>query len=92
MTGIFKKDSYVFGSIIGIVTIAISLLLIYLTMSSLGKSDIETYFKIYLLAIIPNVLLFRYYLKVLVFEKTGKAILFVSFILLFAYFYYQFKH
>lgn len=91
MIGMFKKDNYVFGSILGVILITISLLLIYVVMLSLGKSDIFQYYKIYLLTLIPNILLMRYYLKVLNYEKTGKALLFVSFILFFAYFYFQFK-
>ncbi len=91
MTGIFKKDSYLFGSILGLGLLGISLFIIYLIMLSVGISDINEYYKIYLLSVIPNILLMRYYLKVLVFEKTGKALLFVTFILFIAYFYYQFR-
>jgi hypothetical protein len=91
MNGVFKKDSYLFGSILGIGLLIVSLLLIYVIMISIGKSDINQYFKIYLLSVIPNILVMRYYLKVLAFEKTGKAVLFVTFILFIAYFYYQLK-
>lgn len=91
MNGVFKKDSYFFGSILGIGLLIVSLLLIYVIMISIGKSDINQYFKIYLLSVIPNILVMRYYLKVLAFEKTGKAVLFVTFILFIAYFYYQLR-
>ncbi len=91
MIGMFKKDNYLFGSILGVILITVSLSIIYLIMLTLGKSDIFQYYKIYLLALIPNILLMRYYLKVFNYEKTGKALLFVTFILFIAYFYFQFK-
>lgn len=91
MTGMFKKDSYVFGSLLGLGLLIISLVLIYSIMFSIGKTDILMYHKIYLLGIIPNIILMRYYIKVLAYEKTGRALLFVSFILIIAYFYFQLK-
>ncbi len=87
----FKKDAYLFGSLLGLALMILSLLLIYLIMVLIGKADFELYYKPYLLAIIPNILLMRYYFKDLSMEKTAKAILFVSFILLVVYFYLQFK-
>ena len=91
MTGMFKKDSYVFGSLLGLGLLIISLILIYSIMFSIGKADILQYHKVYLLATIPNILVMRYYIKVLAFEKTARAVLFVTFILFIAYFYYQLK-
>lgn len=91
MIGLFKKDNYLFGSIVGVIVATVTLLIIYLAISLFGNGDIVQYHKFFLLAVIPNTLLFRYYLKVLSFEKTGKAILFVTFIIIIAYFLYQFK-
>ena len=91
MIGRFKKDDYVLGSIIGIVFPVISAFIIFIILQLFGYTDIEQYIKIYLLSIVINILLMRYYLQTLKCEKTGKAILFVTFILLIAFFIYFFK-
>ncbi len=90
MIGLFKKDDYILGSIIGAVCPVISAFIIYITLQLLNN-DVEQYFKVFLLSIVINILLIRYYFKVLKYEKTGRAILFVTFILLIAFFLYYFK-
>ncbi len=90
MIGLFKKDDYIFGAIIGVVFPVISAFIIYITLQLLN-SDVEQYIKVFLLSIVINILLIRYYLQTLKYEKTGKAILFVTFILLIAFFIYYFK-
>lgn len=91
MIGRFKKDDYVLGAIIGIVLPVISAFIIFIILQIFGYNDIEQYLKIYLLSVVINILLMRYYLQTLKFEKTGKAILFITFILLIAFFLYYFK-
>jgi len=91
MIGRFKKDDYVLGAIIGIVFPVISAFIIFIVLQLFGYNDIEQYIKIYLLSVVINILLMRYYLQTLKFEKTGKAILIVTFILLIAFFLYYFK-
>jgi hypothetical protein len=91
MTGRFKKDNNIFGSILGICTIIISFLIIYITTQVFGFDDTLLRKKLFLLCIIPNIFLIRYYFKVLYFEKTGKSILFISFLFLVAFMIYFFK-
>lgn len=91
MIGIFKKDDYAVGSIIGIVLPIVSALIIFITLQLFEYNDIEQYFKFFLLSIVINILLIRYYLITLKYEKTGKAILFVTFMVLIAFFIYFFK-
>ena len=91
MIGIFKKDNYIVGSIIGIAIPIISALIIFITLQLFGYNDIEQYIKFFLLSVVINILLIRYYLVALKFEKTGKSLLFVTFILLIAFFIYFFK-
>lgn len=91
MTGRFKKDSNLFGSILGITTIVISFLLVFITVQFIEFDNTIMRTKLFLLCIIPNIFLIRYYLKVLYFEKTGKSILFISFLYLMAFFIYYFK-
>lgn len=91
MIGRFKKDDYVLGSIIGIVFPVISAFVIYIILQILGYTDIQQYIKIYLLSVVINIFLMRYYLQTLKYEKTGKAILFITFVFLIAFFIYFFK-
>ncbi len=91
MIGQFKKDNYVVGSMIGLLLPLLSALIIYVVLHFLGYADFVEYFKVYLLSIVINIFLIRYYMINLNFEKTARAILFVTFIYLIAFFVYYFK-
>jgi hypothetical protein len=91
MTGLFKKDNYLLGSMIGILLPLISAVIIFIVLQLLGNLDINQNIKIYLLSIVLNILLIRYYFINLKFEKTAKALIFVTFIVLIAFFIYYFK-
>lgn len=91
MIGQFKKDNYILGSIIGLLLPMLSALIIYVVLRFLGYADFTEYIKVYLLSIVINIFLIRYYMINLNFEKTARAILFVTFIYLIAFFVYYFK-
>lgn len=91
MIGQFKKDDYLIGALIGIAFPAISAFIIFIILYLSGFENNIISVKIYLLALVINILLVRYYFIALNFEKTARAILFVTFILLIAFFIYYFK-
>jgi len=91
MTGRYKKNDYIFGTAIGILFPIISALIIFLILQFFAQNNIENYTKIFLLSVVINILLLRYYFITLKYEKTAKAILLVTFILLIAFFLYYFK-
>jgi hypothetical protein len=91
MTGQFKKDNSIFGALLGTATIAISFLLIFTTIQLVKFDNEILQKKLFLMCVIPNIFLVRYYLKVLFYEKTGKSILFVSFVFLIVFMIYFFK-
>ena len=91
MTGRFKKDSNIFGALLGVMTIVITFIVVFAVNYIFKFEDEILQKKLFLLCIIPNVFLIRYYFKVLFFEKTGKSILFISFAFLVAFMIYFFK-
>ena len=91
MTGRFKKDSNIFGALLGVMTIVITFIVVFAVNYIFKFEDEILQKKLFLLCIIPNVFLIRYYFKVLFFEKTGKSILFISFAFLVAFTIYFFK-
>ncbi len=91
MTGLFKKDDYLFGAVIGIVFPMISVCIIFIVLQLIGFKDVDQYIKYYLFSVVINILLIRYYLLNLKYEKTGKGMLLVTFVVLIAFFIYYFK-
>jgi len=91
MIGLFKKDNYLFGSMIGIIFPIISAVIIFIVLQLIGFNDVEQYIKFYLLSVVINILLIRYYLIALKFEKTGKAMLLVTFGVLIVFFIFYFR-
>jgi hypothetical protein len=83
----FKKDSFVFGIILGILApflfyIVLHLLFYFIdTLFNTGKILQESNFQF--LSLIANIFLIRVYFKNLKFEKTGKGLLIVTFAFIF---------
>jgi hypothetical protein len=80
-----KKDSYLLGTIMSIVIPVATWAIIHFTNKSLrnhvsGRSYL-TEFMVEILALVPNVLLLRYYLINLKADKTGRAIVAVTFVI-----------
>jgi len=84
-----KKDSYVWGAIMGVILPLILFLIVSLisSQSSNGTTPWLENQKLLMLSLIPNIILIRYYLVSLKADKTGRALLFsTSVILVFALF------
>jgi hypothetical protein len=84
-----KKDSYVWGAIMGVILPLILFLLVSFIsgQSSSGTTPWLENQKLLMLSLIPNIILIRYYLVSLKADKTGRALLFsTSVILVFALF------
>ena len=86
---IFYKDSLLLGIVLGIALPLILFGILY-TISTLfapsGKDYLIKLPKLILLSIIPNLLTLRFYLKDLKFDRTGRGILLVTFVLAIGYF------
>ena len=86
----YKKDSHVFGGLIGLfVPIVVYLILISVSflLKSIFSTDISDYHdEMRLLGIAANLIFMRYYFVKLKFELTGRAILLVTFIYVIVYF------
>ncbi|HSV88788.1 MAG TPA: hypothetical protein VLH61_09110 [Bacteroidales bacterium] len=86
----FKKDSWSFGIILGIVVPVIVFLITMLVLNLLEKADGLLYHPNQkapaLAGIAANLLFFRYYLVNLKFDKTGRGIILVSFVFILAIF------
>ena len=85
-----KKDSFILGCILGFVLPLLFFALLYLI-----KFLLQYFFKtthllddsiIYLISIFINLFSLRYYFVNLKYDKTGRAILFVTFIYMILYF------
>ena len=84
-----KKDSYVWGAIMGVILPLILFLIVSFisSQSSNGTTPWLENQKLLMLSLIPNIILIRYYLVSLKADKTGRALLFsTSVILVFALF------
>ncbi len=82
----FKKDSILFGIIIGSVLPAIIYLILYLLIQYLGNGI--PYLRnstAQLVGVAVNILTLRYYLLTLQADKTGRGILIVTFIYAFVF-------
>jgi len=86
----FKKDSHVFGALIGLFLPVITFLVIYFASKLLVMVidiDVSVYaFAIKLLSIAMNLIPMRYYFVKLKMELTGRGILLVTFIYILVYF------
>ena len=85
-----KKDQYATGIIIGLILPIISFALVYLLNLALIKLSLASYYlelkSHFLLSIAVNVLPIRYYFVNLKFEKTGRGVLLITFILVMLFF------
>jgi hypothetical protein len=87
----FKKDDYVFGAFLGIVSPAVLLAIIHFAMvyvSKLNHVANPDVGKFYLLSLLLNILFIRYYLVNRKMVKTGKSIVAVTFIFVLLYFFF----
>jgi hypothetical protein len=89
MKNILKQDNFILGIIIGTITpwipFGILYLIIYIISTFYGVFFV-TPSTLQLLSIVINVFIMRYYLVTLKFDKTGRGVLFVTFIYIIAYF------
>ena len=90
----FKRDSFLLGIILGIVLPAIVFGILYFLSISFPNTETGRQVlrdsTLMILGIVPNAILLRYYLVVLKADKTGRGILFVTFIfaIIFIIFFY----
>lgn len=81
----FKKDSYIFGTILAIVVpVAVWAIIHFININLKNQVSGRSYlteFMVQILALVPNVLLLRYYLITLKADKTGRAIVAVTFVI-----------
>lgn len=86
----FKKDSHVFGALIGLFLPVITFLIVLFASQLIMlvvDTDLSVYtFAIKLLSIAMNLLPMRYYFVKLQMELTGRGILLVTFIYMVVYF------
>jgi hypothetical protein len=87
-----KRNSYIFGVVIGILSIAAGYGFFQLAGILLTKiTGIVPYlqeWQIRVLSVIPNVLLIRYYFINLKMDKTGRSILTITFLAIMGYFFF----
>ncbi|MDL2314759.1 hypothetical protein LJC16_00690 [Bacteroidales bacterium OttesenSCG-928-C19] len=69
-----KKNSIATGLLVGISSTLFIALLVFLSLL-IFKIPIEGNIRYFLLAVIPNAIFVRYYIKVLNFYKTGKTLI-----------------
>lgn len=85
----FRKNSYPFGAFLGMVSPLFLLMFFYLLFMMLPVSAGTTaywYKNYFLLSLIGNLLFIRFYFVNKKFEKTGKAVLLITFLLVIVYF------
>jgi hypothetical protein len=91
----FKKDSYIPGLILGIISPAILYAILYgvdlLFVSYFGKHIVRAPHYLILLSVIPNLFWLRYYMSKKKFTKTGMALLLTTiiFVLLYLFKYFE---
>ncbi len=95
MPEFLKKDNYPVGLLLGLIVPVLLYGLLYLTdkllFSTTGIHLTPEDHYLYLLSIVLNIILFRYYFVSLKAEKTGKGILLVSIVYILIYFFLFFK-
>ncbi|MCK4678280.1 MAG: hypothetical protein KAT48_09125 [Bacteroidales bacterium] len=88
-----NRDSFVFGLIIGLLIPAIGFVIFYLmdmlAQSFFSRDQICKTTTMQLVSFALNLLAIRYYFVNLKFEKTGRGVLFVTFIYLFLFFFFS---
>jgi len=88
----FKKDSYLLGVILAIVTPAATFGLLYLLLllleAVLNKGMLLNEKSLVLISFIPNLLFMRYYFVKSKLEKTARGLLIITFILFILFFYF----
>jgi hypothetical protein len=89
----FKRDSYIFGGLIGLflpIIIHLLIILIAHVLKSIFGVDLSSYLdSLRLLSVVINLLPMRYYLVKLKYDMTGRSILLVTFIYILVYFWVQ---
>ncbi|POY36594.1 hypothetical protein C3K47_09470 [Solitalea longa] len=84
--GLFKKDSFLFGTILGII---VPLLMFFLVeFVHLGDQMGVRDSSLYLLGLIVNLFLVRYYFKKEI-SNTGKGVFLISFLVVLAVFFFK---
>jgi hypothetical protein len=87
----FRKDDYVFGAFLGIVSPAVLLVIIHFSADfitqwkSVANITLE---KFYLFALLLNIFFIRYYLVNVKLVKTGQSLIVVTFIIILLYFFF----
>ena len=79
-----KKDNYFIGGAIGIIVPVLTWVILYFANDLIHNPKGVSYFRpfmIQILSLIPNLILLRIYLINLKADKTGRGILFVTFII-----------
>jgi hypothetical protein len=86
----FKKDNWIFGIALGLIVPAAMYGLLKLIVWALGDMALDVYIlreeALRLLSIAANLVLFRYYMVSLKYDKTGRGILIAIFALTAAFF------
>lgn len=91
----FKKDSYILGIILAIVSPAAAYGLLYLLMMILeamvNKGSLLNEKSLVLLSLVPNLIILRFYFVTFKLEKTGRGVLLITFglIILFFIFFHE---
>jgi len=86
----YKRDSFIFGLITGLFAAAISTAIIYLIIKFTNAVDLMAQGKIFMLGIVLNLILIRYYIKNLKFMETAKGLVTISLIFIILFYYYQY--
>ncbi len=89
-----KKDSIGIGILIGIILPALLFALLFVLSVALapeGKQYLIKISTLLLIAMIPDLILMRYYLINLKLDKTGRGIMLATFVLIIVYFVYFLK-
>ncbi len=88
----FRKDNYAFGAFLGLVSPLVLVFIFRLIFSmlsglvDLGAFSLEQHF---LITLIGNLFFVRYYFAGVKMEKTGKAVLIVTLLLIIVYFVFK---
>jgi hypothetical protein len=86
----FKKDQYGLGIFIGIILPVISFVMVYLFNLALISAGIVSYFlelkSHFLVSMVINVIPIRYYFVNLKYDKTGRGLLLITFLLVMLFF------
>ena len=92
----FKKDNYVLGMLLGIITPVIFYAFFFgvdlLVNNYLGRHMVKSQHYLILLSVIPNLFWIRYYLGRQKFTKTGLSLLLLSIIFIILYFLKYFEN